>query len=226
MKKYLLIFCGIFVIFVICYFYASFYGLPWKKDSVAKKLESYVEEKYDIQVELVEKYYDFKGGSYGAKFVLKDNDKITFSAYQYHTGILSDEYPEAFWSQEVMDDVTPVLKQSFPTLNVKDYYAIPVYGMGDELVEGKEIPSYKEVNTEIVFAVAFSDKWTKETEETLIKESYEFITSLQEKGIKNLGVTFFLEKESEEGVGYFTIAVDGNEFNQIKTEEDVRKYIE
>lgn len=98
--------------------------------------------------------------------------------------------------------------------------------MGDELVEGKEIPSYKEVNTEIVFAVVFSDKWTKETEETLIKESYEFITSLQEKGIKNLGVTFFLEEESEEGVKYFNIAVDGNEFNQIKTEEDLRKYIE
>lgn len=120
LKKYLLTFCGIFVIFVIFYIYASFNGLPWKKESVAKKLESYVEEKYGIEVELKEKFYNFKDGSYGAKFVLKDNDKITFLVYQYHTGTLSDEYPEAVWSKEVLDDVTPVLKQSFPTLNVKD----------------------------------------------------------------------------------------------------------
>ena len=63
------------------YGYVSFNGVPWKKNTVAQELEKHVENKYNIHVEVVEKYYNFKDGSYGAKFKVDgEQGEFTFNS--------------------------------------------------------------------------------------------------------------------------------------------------
>lgn len=200
-------------------------GLPWKKEKVAMELKQYVEEKYDIEVELEESYYNFKDKSYGATFVLKNEQSISFSAEKNRSGELDDYYPEAVWVNEVKNDVTPILKQSFPSFSIEDFLVNSVYGMGDELVKGKEIPSYKDVYTGTSINAYFRDNWTNETEQKLLKESYAFISSLKEKGVRNIDLNLYL-KEKNDGDVNFVISIKGQDFNKIESEEDLKKFRE
>lgn len=82
-----------------------------EKTSTAKELETYVEKKYNIQVDLVNSSYNFKEGNYGATFALNDNPKISFNAMKLKNGEIQDYYPEAVWVDEAQNDIYPLLKK-------------------------------------------------------------------------------------------------------------------
>lgn len=228
MKKIFLILFVLVIISIGGWLYTSFYGLPWKKSSTAKELETYVENKYDIQVNLVESSYSFKDSNYGATFELHDNPRIVFSALKLKNGEVLDYYAEALWVDEAENDVYPILKKSFPTLSIESYNMSPVYGVSFDLGEKKEIPSYKDIRTGMSLGVHFNDKWTKENEDVLVKEAYHFISMLQENGVENIEIYLYLkDKEKEEKrTETFSIHIEGKDLQNIHSEEDVRKYIE
>lgn len=218
---------GLAILGVGAFFYTAFFGTPWKKATIAKELEAFVEKKYAIDVRLKEKTYNFKDGSYGAIFALDENPKLSFGAEQLTNGKIFEYYPEAVWVAEAEKDVYPVLQKSFPSLSLGTYSIAPVYGVGRDLNIKEDIPSYKNVETGIGLAVHFHDVRTKEKEEVLVKEAFTFVSSLQKKGIKNLDVRLYLgEKATEEQkTKTFSISIEGEDLLHIKTEEDVKKYI-
>lgn len=215
----------VLLLLVCAYLLMSFYGLPWKKAQTAKELEAYVEDKYDIAVHLKERHYNFKGMNYGATFVLEDNEHILFTAEKYKSGTLSDYYAEALWVEEAKNDIDPLLKESFASLTMKESRINPVYGMGDELVKDKEVPSYKMVKTGVDVAVYFKDEWNKTSEVALVNEGFKFIQLLKEKGIVTLGVRLYLERELEENrTQMFAIAIEPKDFQHITSPRDMEKY--
>lgn len=227
MKKGVLLALTLSVVGVCLYFFIAFYGLPWKKASTAKELERYVEEKYAIDVRLKERYYNFKDGSYAAEFTLESDPSISFSAAKYHSGTLSDYYSEAVWVNQVEMDIAPILNRSFPSLSMDSHSVNPVYGMGDELVNGQDIPSYKDVLTGVDVGVHFATAWTEETEELLVKEGFDFIASLQAKGVQNIGVRLYLQDKplEDDRTQTYAISIEPSDFNQIETIEDLEKHL-
>lgn len=227
MKK-VLVFSGVLVVVVgFLYLYFSFSGLPWKKASTTKDLHRFVEEKYGIAVQVKEPFYNFKDGSYGAIFATTSEPIVEFSAVKFHNGTMSDYYAESVWEKEATEEITPIMKQVFQQLTVENYAVNPVYGMGAELVKGKDIPSYKEIETGIDLGIHFNEKWSNKTEEALLKEGFLFITSLQEKGIKNIGIRLYLAERNlgNERTETFSISIDGKQLSTIQTEEDFKQFI-
>ena len=227
MKKAFLMLLIFFILGVGVFFYTAFNGTPWKKASTAKQLEAYVENKYAIDVSVKEKFFNFKGSNYGATFILDENPNLSFTAEKITNGTVQDYYPEAVWVQEASEDVEPVLNKSFPSFSIRTSSINPVYGMGSEHNVKENVPSYKEVYTAIDLGVHFNEPWTKENEELILKESFEFISSLQQSGVKNFGIRlYFQDKEVEdEKTKTFSISIEGKDLTSIEREEELKKYI-
>lgn len=227
MKRTLLMLFGVGIVGLGVFFYTAFYGIPWKKASTAKQLEEYVEKKYAIDVSVKSKYYNFKSDSYGATFVLDENTALSFEAEKITNGEIFDYYPEAVWVEEAKNDIYPVLNKSFPSFSVSTTSINPVYGIGSELNVKENVPSYKDVYTGIDLGIHFNELWTKENEEIILKESFEFISSLQKSGVKNLGIRLYFKDKDvpEQKTKTFSISIEGNDLMKIEKEEDVQKYI-
>ena len=109
MKKIIIVTLSIIlaaVVVFIGYGYVSFNGVPWKKNTVARELEKHVENKYNIHVEVVEKYYNFKDGSYGAEFKVDGgHGEFTFNSDKLRDGKYSDYYIEALWQSQLKKEV-------------------------------------------------------------------------------------------------------------------------
>lgn len=72
---------------------------------------------------------------------------------------------------------------------METYNISPVYGVGSYVSESKEIPSYKDMETNLSLGIHFYDMWTKEKENILVKGTFNFISTLQQKGAKKLMFT-------------------------------------
>lgn len=227
MKKIILLVVLLLIVAFVLFFYVSFYGLPWKKTQVSNELKQYVEEKYDIKVDIEESYFNFKFDNYGTIFTLKDDKEFSFSAEKRRDNTLHDYYPEAVWEKEVKGDLAPLIDSSFDSLSVERYGVYPVYGIGSLEDIKKDVPSYKDVQTGINSVIHFKEERSSKTEEALIKEVVSFIQKVNEKGIKNIELTFYLkEQEQEEEPETFFITIPSDKLNSIKTEDDVKKYIQ
>lgn len=224
MKKYLFLLIVIVILSIVFYFYTGFYGFPGKKDKVANQLKEYVEEKYGIEVEIEDKFYDSKSGNYVALFHLKNNVDFSFYAYLKEKDNMVDEYVDKVWEKEIEKDVLPIYEQSFTTLT-PGVYLISASDIDIDEELGKNIPSYKDMNTHATFSLDFEDRTTDENVEKIINETYTFISKLKEKGVRNLGLSFYLNSKNDEDLKMANINLEGNEFDQIKTKEDVKKYV-
>ncbi|WP_432360482.1 hypothetical protein [Sporosarcina sp. UB5] len=225
MKRFVLTAILISLIICICYIAISIRGLPWKKEATAEELKKYVEEKYEINVSIKETYYNY--GAYGATFVTDNNKSIEFNAEKYGDSIYFEYYAEALWVKEAKDALDPVLEESFTTLTIDEYGVHPLYGMGNVLNIGKEIPSYTEIDTGVGLFIHFKDEWTEKNEDHLVSEVFSFIKKCQSKGIKNISLRFSLRDNvlKDGKISSFFISIDSSGINEIKTEEDVKEYI-
>ena len=228
MKKIILLAVLLLIVAFVLFIYVSFYGLPWEKTQVSKELKQYVEEKYDIKVDIKESYFNFKFDNYGTIFTLKDDKEFSFSAEKQRDNTLQDYYPEAVWEKEVKGDLVPLIDSSFDSLSVDRYGVNPVYGIGNLEDIKKDVPSYKNIQTGINVVIHFKEERSSKTEEALIKEVVSFIQKVNEKEIKNIELTFYLKEQELEDKKPETlyITIPSDKLYSIKTEDDVKKYIQ
>ena len=232
MKKTTIIFLSIGLAAIITFagfIYISFNGVPWKKTQVAQELEQYIEKKYNTDVEVVEKYYNFKDGSYAATFKGQvDNIEFTFNTEKTSSGNYSDYYVEGLWASQLRADSEPIIKQYFNSLSIEstDYHFI--YGIADVLkIQSNDIPNYKTVNSDLSLVLHLNDYFSEDTKNKGISETYTLIQQLKMKGIDNIGV-FINYKMTEEEIKMgrnYRIFIEPGELKNIQTEEDIENYL-
>lgn len=217
------------IISFVGYLYISFNGVPWKKVQVAEEIEKHVENKYNTDVEVVDKYYNFKFASYGATFKTQVDDiEFTFDTEKTNSGLYLDYYIEALWASQLKADSEPIIKQSFKSLAIESYDYYFTYGMADVLqIKSDQIPNYKTVNSDIVLVVRLKNYWSEETKNKGINETYTFIQEIKKNGIDNIGLSIQY-KEQEEGPqkwNYYGISFNPGDLKKVQTEKDVENYL-
>ena len=209
--------------------YTSFNGVPWKKVQVAQELEKHVEKKYNTEVEVVDKYYNFKDGSYAATFkVQEDKKEFTFDTEKTGSGNYLDYYVEELWKSQLKEDSEPIIKQCYKSLPIESYDYIFIYGIADELqIRSDNIPNYKKVNSELDLVLRLKDYWNEETKKKGINETYTLIQELKKKGIDNIGLTiYYKERAEEQEKGHFYgISFEPGDLKKVHTQENVEKYL-
>ena len=114
----LIVFTGI--IGIGFYAYTSFNGVPWKKAQVAKELERYIENQYNTDVEVVDKFYNFKFDHYGADFKgTHDESEFIFRAAKTFRGI-NDYYIEGLWEWQLREVAEPIVHDYIERLSIDD----------------------------------------------------------------------------------------------------------
>lgn len=216
------------IIFIVGYLYISFNGVPWKKNQVAEEIEKHVENKYNTDVELVDKYYNFKFSSYGATFQAQvDNIEFTFDTEKTTSGVYLDYYVEALWASQLKADSEPIIKQSFKSLPIESYDYHFTYGMADALhIKSDHIPNYKEVNSDLLLVIRLKNYWSEETKNKGINETYTFIQELKKNGIDNIGLMIRYKEKEEEPWEFYGISFNPGDLKKVQTEKDVEKYVE
>lgn len=214
----ILLIMAVVLLFIV---YSVFFGLPWKKASTAKKLETYVEEKYDIQVAKKETYYNFKNNSYGAKFVSKTPHSVTFLAETNGEQFI-DYYPEAVWKRQLSNDIKPEIQKVFS--HIENITIEGTYGLGEELGIQQKIPAYQSVNGEFIVLIHLTNKWDREVEEKVIDSTYQLVQVLQEKEINNVSI-HVQGKESKEGETAPYIDIPSKKIRTIQEKSDIETYV-
>jgi len=211
------------------FLYISFNGIPWKKDQVAQEIEKYVENKYNTDVEVVDKYFNFKFASYGATFKdKKDGIDFTFETEKTKSGNYLDFYVESFWASQLREDTEPIIKQCFESLPIESYDYLFTYGIADELqIKSDNIPNYKTVNSDLVLVLRLKDSWSIESKNRGISETYTFIQELKKKDIDNINLSIYykLNEKQQQNGNFYSFSFDAGEFKKVQTEKDVENYL-
>ena len=199
-----------------------------EKVKVSQELEKHVENKYNINVEVVDKYYNFKDGSYGATFkVHGDQGEFTFNSDKVSSGKYLDYYVEELWKSQLKKESDPIIKRSFKSLPIESYDYFFIYGIADELqIKSDNIPNYKKVNSKLDLVLRLQDYWSEETKKKGINETYTLIQELKKKGIDNIGlIIYYKERSDEQEKGHFYgISFEAGDLKMVHTKEDVEKY--
>lgn len=219
----LIVFTGI--IGIGFYAYTSFNGVPWKKAQVAKELERYIEDQYNTDVEVVDKFYDFKFDHYGAEFKgTHDETEFIFRAEKTFRGI-NDYYIEGLWEWQLRGDTEAILEEYQDRLDIDFYDYIYNYGIAEELkIDPENIPHYSEVDSQLEIIMHLKDEWNEESRDRDIGEVYSFINELKENGIENIGL--MVNSKMEKGKPTYYISIPPGEFNKIQSPSDLEKYLD
>ena len=211
------------------YLYFSFNGVPWKKVQVAQEIEKHVEKKYNTDVEVVDTYYNFKFGNYGATFkAQKDNIEFTFDTEKTRSGNYLDYYVEALWASQLKEDSEPIIKQSFESLAIESYDYHFTYGIATDLqIKSDHIPNYKTVNSQLDLVLRLKNYWSEETKKKGIDATFTFIQELKKKGIDNIGLRIYYKEKVEEqkNWNYYGISFDPGDLKKVQTQKDVENYL-
>lgn len=209
--------------------YVSFNGVPWEKVKVSQELEKHIENKYNINVEVVDKYYNFKDGDYGAKFTVHgDQEEFTFNSDKVDDGKYLDYYVEELWTSQLKKESYPIIKRSFKSLPIESYDYNFIYGIADELqIKSDNIPNYKKVNSKLDLVLRLQDYWSEETKKKGINETYTLIQELKKQGIDNIGLIIdYKERTEEQEKGLiYRIFFEAGDLKKVHTQEDVEKYL-
>ena len=231
MKKSIKVTLGIVSAAVIAFVgfgYVSFNGVLWEKVKVSQELEKHVENKYNINVEVVDKYYNFKDGKYGAIFkVHGDQGGFTFNSDKVSDGEYWDYYVEELWKSQLKKESEPIVKHSFKSLPIVSYDYFFIYGIADELqIKSDNIPNYKKVNSKLDLVLRLQDYWSEETKKKGINETYTLIQELKKKGIDNIGLTiYYKERSDEQEKGpFYGISFEVGDLKMVHAKEDIEKY--
>lgn len=214
-----------FIIGIAIFVYTSFTGLPWKKTQTANELETILEEKYGTDVEVLESYYNFKSGGYGAKFKGKHGETdFTFFA-EKTSGYIYEYYIEGLWEWQLRGDTEAILEEYQDRLDIDFYDYIYNYGIAEELkIDPVNIPHYSEVDSQLEIIMHLKDEWNEESRDRDIGEVYSFINELKENGIENIGL--MVNSKMEKGKPTYYISIPPGEFNKIQSPSDLEKYLD
>lgn len=202
------------------YFYTSVKGVPWKRDSIAKELQKYVENKYNIKTKIKDTFYDFKDGHFGVRLCEKAKKGLEFSVETDGERMI-DFYPEKLWEWQLENELNPIVKQHIT--GMKSYQATVVYGMGYE--QDGIIPHYKTVKEGIGYVVHLQQKWSPETEEKVINELFHVTKMMKEKEMKHIEFVVYF-RESEKDTSIKRIQVLPENVEHIRNREDILQYVE
>ena len=215
------------IILFVGYLYISWNGVPWREARVAQEIEKHVEKKYNTDVEVVDKYYNFKFGNYGATFKAQvDNTEFIFDTEKTNSGKYLDYYVEALWASQLKADSEPIIKKSFDSLAIESYDYHFTYGMADDLqIKSDHIPNYKTVNSEIDLVIRLKNYWSEETKKKGIYETYTFIQELKKKGIDNIGLRILYKENLEEQQNTYGISLNPGDLEKVQIQKDVENYL-
>ena len=76
------------------------YGLPWKYDTKAKEMESYLQQRYQDEFEVSEVYFDLMHGSSYAGYAEAQSTGHEFHVQVFRNGEVESSY-NSFWSPKV-----------------------------------------------------------------------------------------------------------------------------
>jgi len=182
------------IIIVSLFFYVSLYGMPIKKNMVAKSVLKQLEEKYEEDVELVGAIYNFKDKNYGGVYEIGD---IEFYAEEISDDEITDTYPNEIWKMELMEDFVDIYKETFPRGTRID--ASYVHST-EHAVDGPDIPRYDQVDSWLFLDLTIDEAFDDDGHWEGIAEIAELV---QEKSPK-IGSTFLFVEEAEDKETYVT----------------------
>ncbi|MBM7362068.1 hypothetical protein [Priestia taiwanensis] len=209
---------SIFVTAIILYwgwFYVSFNGLPWKKYVIANELKEHVEQKYNIETTIEERYYTFKKPSYGVRLSEKGkNETFTFTADKVGDELL-DSYLQHVWASQINEDMQPIVEKHMT--NVHKHTAHPSSHI--EYNYTGVIPLYKDVNEQLQYHILLK----KVDEEVTLTQLFHVIDEMKKKDIRNVHL-YVGSQTLPPKASFKTLDIPGNELDNIKTKEDILKY--
>jgi hypothetical protein len=218
--KIFLITTTVLVVGIVLFFYIGFAGLPWKKWTVGNQILSYLEEKYEEDFQIEERYYNFKDSSYGIKvYPTKKPDLVFNAAEGWGNHEFIDFYPESIWEKQADADFRDIVKEIYPTL--RNFRAGTVYGEGVELVQGPQIPSYLEAKAFVDVAVMIPEKFRESDED--FEKMLKLVEYANQKG-GNIHIFIVYEPTEDDSKDTFYINFTNEEIKKIHTIDDVKKY--
>ncbi|EKN63744.1 hypothetical protein P9E76_03590 [Schinkia azotoformans] len=220
MKLYfrkLLIMCSVVLLSVALFIYVSFSGFPWKKYTVGKEIQAYLDERYDQPFLIKDRLYNFKDGKYGIKATPVKEADLQFTAWEgYGDYEYIDYYPEAVWEKQVYDDFEEIVNKIYPDHTM--YNASTAMGFGNELVKGPEIPSYRDVD--VLTSIAISTRGSVVGNDSEFARMLAILSEIK-KAEANIEVSFHYYRTTEQKIEY--LHFDRTIINKITTIEDVKK---
>lgn len=223
MSKPLKIFLLIFAVLVIgfaLFVYFSFAGLPWKKITVGNATLAYLQQKYDEEFEIEDRFYNFKDGSYGIKVHPVKEPTMSFYAEEgWGNDKFIDYYPEAVWVKQADQDFKEIVREIFP--EKRRYRVDTVSGEGMEKVKKLPIPHYIDANAYIDVLVNLPKRFDESDAE--LERIMKLIQFAQQNGGNiHLFLTYEPNEEDTKNVTYITLT--NEQIKQINSIEDIKKY--
>lgn len=197
------------------FLYLYIYGNPILRHSIGLKEQVYAEKKYGVDVNVVETSYNYKASSYEATLKPIDSASPAFLVYQDDQPggkkRFKDTYREAMWEKDIKDYTKPVIKKIFPDAQ-KIKIVVPI-GSQYSLPDG-QIPPYIEMET-----VPYQMELTigNDYQESENSRIYNFIAFLKKN---NMSFGTVLLKYP-----FNSIFIDESEWSNIKTENDITKFV-
>ena len=218
----LIVFTGI--IGIGFYAYTSFNGVPWKKAQVAKELERYIEDQYNTDVEVVDKFYNFKFDHYGAEFKgTHDETEFIFRAEKTFRGI-NHYYIEGLWEWQLREVAEPIVHDYIERLSIDDYSFLYLGGIAKDLnIQPDDIPHYTELDSQLDLIIHLDYVWDEQNKENGLDGAYSFIKELKNNGVESVNL-MIVSQWREEGHTY-TLKVKPGELKNIQTRSDVENYL-
>jgi hypothetical protein len=210
---------AVVIIAFIGYVYFTFTGLPWKERAIANEIQEHLDKKYNIKTNIKETYYSY--GSYGAYFYIDgEEEPLEFRAEKKRDGI-EDTYGERLWSWQMKNDLGPILKKHISNLGSHGadlQYASNYNGSGI-------IPHYKDTGQTFFYRIVLNKSWGEVDEQAVHAGLFEVIKEMKEKDINNIDIELSPVFIHTKPVDPKNIRIPNATMEQIKTKEDIAKYV-
>lgn len=216
-----ILFIGFAVLIIIGTIVSYFIlGNPITRNTVSVELQDYLEDKYDEKFVLIDVYYNFKDGSYGAEF--EDKSGISFNAEKLHSSY-SDYYVENLWTTQLEKEVDSTLKNNLPSLSIEEINYNFVYGIANDLkVDPNKIPNYKDVDSELSIMIKISGEFKNEHKAQYLKEILNTLSILKKNEIY-VDFNVYFKSHNEEGKSY-NINIESHQINEIDSLKKLDEY--
>lgn len=192
--------------------YTTLNGNPIKKMNLTEEAQSYLNKKYDKKMVVEEGTYNLNIG-YGATAHPKENPNLTFQLYRHSDGDWSDQYPREVWSQQLKNDIKPILNEQFSNGAIK---ITPSFD--SEVTYKGKVPKYTEITGYSFMAkVQREVNLTSATKQQEFSKIFNIVTSFQDQSLQ--GGIKVVYKDNE-------IRISKDEMNSINTITDVKDYVQ
>lgn len=96
----------VFLFSVGTYLYFNLNGNPFEKRKLKQEVEEYLNNNYDVTMEIVNVDYSFTSGTYFVDAITVDEPKITFRVSKNSVGDFVDSYLISYWDYSVSNEIS------------------------------------------------------------------------------------------------------------------------